>query len=135
MMENEGEYPPPLPEVELVFGSLKQKIRCQCDQPTLQIFGFIEKNLALEFESLVPVAVGNDSGEDFLQSVALAMVDKSLDAFVYGNGDMILRASTVSNGSRERIVLLLGKLKKPLFMGTTPKLHYPGFSLFLYNNK
>lgn len=125
----------PLPIVELTFGSLKQNISCQCDQPALQIMGFVEKNLALNFESVVPVKpLENPNGKEdgFIGSVVSVMISQGLDAFIYAGCDMILRASTVSDGTKERVILLLCKLKKPLFAGTTPKLHYPNFSLFLY---
>lgn len=119
----------PVPTVELKYGTLTQKIYCDCTETPLKILGFVDKNLALSFESMTPVSC--DSG--FLPSLADVMIKHSVDAFIYAGKDMLLRASKLESG---KMIVFLCKLRKPLFTDVkkqVPTLQYPNFSVSLYD--
>ena len=122
-------------EVNIVFGKMQESVYCNCDQSTLRILGFIDTDLTLSFESMMPIKVKPDS--KLLPSLSVAMKEFALDAVVFAERDMILRARVIErdegSGKNRRMMLYLCVPKKPLFDTKGQEFEYPNFSLVLPN--
>jgi hypothetical protein len=113
---------------ELTFGSLSQWVTAEGIPPKLQILGFVMSDKALVFASITPIAV---QGDGFLQPLALSMIENDLDAYVFGDGDYLLRASKIPHDPahpQERYLLLLCAPSKPLFDARCQTFSYSHFS-------
>lgn len=118
-----------MPEVEVVFGELRQTVAVDFDRPELHIHGFVPTNLSIPLESMVPITVP----DGFMRAVALSMSERFLDAVVFGERDVLIRARSLPtvSGSSPQIVLFLCVPKKAIFDAKVQEFNYPDFTLVL----
>ena len=117
--------------VSISFGSLKTGIVVKGVSSPLKILGFLPSDKSMIFTFSSPIAIlGEDS---FLPTLAVSMIKNNLDAIVFSDRDLILRAYQIepTNGSAKKLMLMLCVPKKRLFEGNSNILNFPDYSLIM----
>ena len=118
--------------VEVVFGTLKQTVFCRCAQSTLKIFGFVPSDQLMVFESITPIKLAPDGNNSLMLSLVAGMERNSLDAVVFAERDMLIRARAVGDEQQgRRLMLFLCVPKRPVFNSSVCRFSYPSFSLLI----
>lgn len=117
--------------VDVVFGTLKQTVMCNCSIPVLNIFGFVDVDQMIVFESMTPIKLLPDTDNSLLISLASSMERNNVDAVVFAERDMLIRVRTIEQEGRKRMILFLCVPKRPVFDSKVGWFDHPSFSLLI----